>query len=192
MRSAHSSSFYGKVPPLSDTKLHGILKFINISLSNALIAALVEAFLTRTSHTDFEKASNTVNRSYKNKTGKMRTFWEANRPLVPVLLFLLLSTVWVTCSPVDIIELDPRFIYLTTGTIFSNICCRLIVSQMSSTRCEIFNWMFLPTGLVVALSLLLPDTPTNKTLNLCMLYILSLLAIVSHIHYGTCVVSSSD
>nr|CAD7439654.1 unnamed protein product [Timema bartmani] len=125
--------------------------------------------------------------SYKNKTGKMRTFWEANRPLVPVLLFLLLSTVWVTCSPVDIIELDPRFIYLTTGTIFSNICCRLIVSQMSSTRCEIFNWMFLPTGLVVALSLLLPDTPTNKTLNLCMLYILSLLAIVSHIHYGTCV-----
>nr|CAD7428072.1 unnamed protein product [Timema monikensis] len=125
--------------------------------------------------------------SYKNQTGKMRTFWEANRPLVPVLLFLILSTLWVTCSPVDIIELDPRFIYLTTGTIFSNICCRLIVSQMSSTRCEIFNWMFLPTGLVVALSLLLPDTPTNKTLNLCMLYILSLLAIVAHIHYGTCV-----
>ena len=66
-------------------------------------------------------------RSHKDKTGKMRTFKEAMRPLVPLLLFLLVSIVWAHKSPNNIIETDPRAVYLLTGTIFSNISCRLIV-----------------------------------------------------------------
>nr|CAD7447080.1 unnamed protein product [Timema bartmani] len=46
---------------LSNTKLNGNPKFLNISLSNALIVALVETFLPGTSHTNFEKAYNAVN-----------------------------------------------------------------------------------------------------------------------------------
>lgn len=64
-------------------------------------------------------------RSYTNKTGKMRPFFEAIAPLVPVLTFLALGTVWVIYSPLGIVDVDPRCLYFVTGTIFSNICVRL-------------------------------------------------------------------
>ncbi|XP_049788920.1 ethanolaminephosphotransferase 1-like [Schistocerca nitens] len=126
-----------------------------------------------------------VYKSYRDGTGKMRPFTEAVRPLVPVLYFLTLCTLWVLKSPGDIINTDPRSVYLVTGTIFSNICCRLIVAQMSSTRCEIFNWLLLPASAVVALTLVLP-VPLNVELGL--VYSLTVLATCAHIHYGTCVV----
>lgn len=128
-----------------------------------------------------------VYKSYRDGTGKMRPFSEAIRPLVPVLVFLVVCTVWVMYSPIDVVDLDPRCVYLVTGTIFSNICCRLIVSQMSSTRSELFNWMNVPAALVVAVSLALPST-TGAYAELGMLYALALFATAGHIHYGSCVV----
>jgi ethanolaminephosphotransferase len=52
----------------------------------------------------------------------MRPFSEAVRPLVPVCLFFVVCTLWVIYSPADILELDPRCVYMVAGTIFSNIC----------------------------------------------------------------------
>lgn len=63
-------------------------------------------------------------RSYKNQTGKMRSFPEAVRPLVPIGIFMIIGSIWVIYSPSNIIEVDPRAMYFMTGTIFSNICVR--------------------------------------------------------------------
>jgi len=52
----------------------------------------------------------------------MRPFSEAMRPLVPVSLFFIVSTLWVVYSPADVINVDPRCVYLVIGTVFSNIC----------------------------------------------------------------------
>lgn len=127
-----------------------------------------------------------VYKSYRDKTGKMRSFLEAMRPLVPVLIFLFLTAWWVTHSPMDIVSVDPRCMYFMTGTIFSNICCRLIVSQMSSTRCEILNWLLIPTAVTVVLAVNMPASGQNS--ELILLYVLTTIATVAHIHYGTCVV----
>lgn len=51
----------------------------------------------------------------------MRTFSEAVRPLVSVIVFLIVTSIWATFSPF-ILETDPRALYFLTGTIFSNIC----------------------------------------------------------------------
>ncbi|XP_068084293.1 ethanolaminephosphotransferase 1 isoform X2 [Anabrus simplex] len=80
-----------------------------------------------------------VYKSYRDKTGKMRPFQEAVRPLVPVATFFALCTLWVTHSPIDIVSVDPRCVYFVTGTIFSNICrCRGagMLSRKSSLTCR--------------------------------------------------------
>lgn len=68
--------------------------------------------------------------------------------------------------------------------------CRLIVSQMSSVHCELFNWLIIPVGLITAVSLMLPST-TGASTELAMLYALAVITTVAHVHYGTCVVCAS-
>jgi ethanolaminephosphotransferase len=51
----------------------------------------------------------------------MRPPMEALRPMFPFAAFMLISFYWVYRSPNDIINKDPRALYLLTGTIFSNI-----------------------------------------------------------------------
>lgn len=46
--------------------------------------------------------------SYKDKTGKMRSFFECIRPLIPLLCFVVVMILWINKSPSDIIENDPR------------------------------------------------------------------------------------
>lgn len=60
-------------------------------------------------------------RSYRDKTGKMRSFMEAIRPLIPLTVFFLISCLWAIFSPNNIIDKDPRMFYILAGTIFSNI-----------------------------------------------------------------------
>uniref|UniRef100_T1IL50 Ethanolaminephosphotransferase 1 n=1 Tax=Strigamia maritima TaxID=126957 RepID=T1IL50_STRMM len=120
--------------------------------------------------------------SYRDKTGKMRTLYEANRPLVSTLVFFCICTVWVTYSPVDIISHHPRCFYLLMGTVFSNISCRLIVSQMSNTRCALLNYMMLPVAVVTFLSI--QHFPGEVFL----LYLVTLCTIIAHSHYGVVVV----
>jgi ethanolaminephosphotransferase len=121
-------------------------------------------------------------RSYKDKTGKMRSFTECMRPLVPLIFFLAISIVWAHKSPNRILETDPRAVFLLTGTIFSNISCRLIVAQMSNTTSETFHWM---TPILIGcfgVSLIIPR------LERFLLYALLIFSSLAHWHYGSVVV----
>ncbi|CAG4985724.1 unnamed protein product [Colias eurytheme] len=126
-----------------------------------------------------------IYKSYRDKTGKMRSFCEAIRPLIPLFLFFMLSTIWVLYSPTDIINRGPRLFFVLTGTIFSNINCRLIVSQMSDTRCEALNGLLVPYALVLGAVLYWRVSPMSE---LMLLTVLCLACSLAHIYYGTKVV----
>ncbi|XP_066143748.1 ethanolaminephosphotransferase 1-like isoform X1 [Euwallacea fornicatus] len=125
-----------------------------------------------------------IYKSYKDGTGHMRSFPEAIRPLIPLILCYYITYLWMAWSPSNIIEKDPRALFFLMGTIFSNISCRLIVAQMSSTRCDWFSPMFLPMLLAIAV------TAVTKLawLELFLLYALCFGTSLAHIHYGTCLV----
>lgn len=125
-----------------------------------------------------------IYKSYRDKTGHMRPFTEAIRPLIPMASCFLLTLYWVLKSPSNIIERDPRALFFLIGTIFSNFSSRLIVAQMSGTRCDLFNWLLAPTLLVVLVSVL----TQWQFLEMFLLYFLCLFASIAHIHYGTCIV----
>ncbi|CAH2234410.1 jg21213 [Pararge aegeria aegeria] len=126
-----------------------------------------------------------IYKSYRDRTGKMRPFLEAVRPLVPLLSFFILSTVWALYSPSGVLNRGPRLFYVLTGTIFSNINCRLIVSQMSDTRCEVFNGLLVPYALVLWAVFWYHVTPMTE---LMLLTALTALASAGHLYYGTKVV----
>ncbi|XP_026500648.1 ethanolaminephosphotransferase 1 isoform X1 [Vanessa tameamea] len=126
-----------------------------------------------------------IYKSYRDGTGKMRPFMEAVRPLIPLVFFFGLSTVWALYSPTDILNRSPRLFYVLTGTIFSNINCRLIVSQMSDTRCEVFNGLLVPYALVLCAVFGLRVSPASELL---LLLALTATASLAHINYGTKVV----
>ncbi|XP_017770571.1 PREDICTED: ethanolaminephosphotransferase 1-like [Nicrophorus vespilloides] len=121
--------------------------------------------------------------SYKLRTGHMRSFAEAARPLFSVTIFFLLTLLWACASP-TLLEKDPRALFFLTGTIFSNICCRLIVAQMSNTRCDLYNSLITPTAVFVAVSLIVGI----ELVELLLIYFLCFIAFFTHIHYGSCVV----
>ncbi|XP_045768580.1 ethanolaminephosphotransferase 1 [Maniola jurtina] len=126
-----------------------------------------------------------IYKSYRDRTGKMRPFLEAVRPLIPLLIFFVLSTAWALYSPSDVLSRAPRLFYVLTGTIFSNINCRLIVSQMSDTRCEVFNGLLVPYALVLGVVLWVRVSPMSELL---LLIALTALASAAHLYYGTKVV----
>lgn len=125
-------------------------------------------------------------RAYRDGTGKNRSLWEATRPLASPFLFFIMTSIWVLASPTNILERDPRCFTFLVGVVFSNICCQLIVAQMSNTRCELLSWLLAPVAAVVALALLLPS---HIQLELPLLYILTAFTLLAHIHYGVCLVS---
>ncbi|KAJ1527121.1 hypothetical protein ONE63_008655 [Megalurothrips usitatus] len=125
--------------------------------------------------------------SYRDRTGRMRPLIEAVRPLFPISILMAISTVWVIWSPNNIVASDGRIVFLMVGTIFSNICCRLIVAQMSDQRCDAFNLLLVPLSAVVGCVWLLP-AGRSLMLEQGLLYLLTAFAICAHTHYGTCVV----
>ncbi|MCL4133086.1 UNVERIFIED_CONTAM: hypothetical protein GTU68_019348, partial [Idotea baltica] len=123
-----------------------------------------------------------IYKSYHDETGKMLSLCEACRPLLNLFVFFIVSYFWAMESPNDILYSQPRlFIYLI-GTVFANINCRLIVSQMSNTRCELINWLLFPFGLTVLIALFFPSVEQS------LLVAAAVLATLAHIHYGVCVV----
>lgn len=126
-----------------------------------------------------------IYRAYRDGTGKNRSLWEATRPLASPFLFFIMTSVWVLASPTNILERDPRCFTFLVGVVFSNICCQLIVAQMSNTRCELLSWLLAPVAAVVALALLLPS---HIQLELPLLYILTAFTFLAHVHYGVCLV----
>ena len=52
-----------------------------------------------------------IYRSYRDATGKMRTFSEAVRPLISFFLGMGISTVWALWSPNNVLEEDTRMFF---------------------------------------------------------------------------------
>jgi len=128
-----------------------------------------------------------IRKAYKEGTGKNRTFLEAMRPLVSTLIAMVLCFIWVLWSPNNILELDPRCLFLLTGTVFANICCKLIIAQMSNTRSELFSVILIPLALTVVSVLIIPSMTAGR--ELAVLYALTGFVVLAHIHYGSCVVA---
>lgn len=63
--------------------------------------------------------------------------------------------------------------------------CKLIVCQMSNTRCQPLTWLLLPMALVVALAV--TGVVGNEVL---LLYAWTAAVVLAHIHYGVSVVSA--
>lgn len=126
---------------------------------------------------------------YRRGTGKMRPFFEMLRPLYSSMFLMAVTTFWISLSPSDILELQPRMFFYMVGTVFSHICCRLIVAQMSSTRCEAFNWTLFPVTALALVSVLLRPGMSFET---AAVYILAILSTLAQIHYGVCIVSDSS
>jgi len=123
--------------------------------------------------------------SYKMQTGKMRSPYEALLPGFPIFILFSAAIAWAVLSPMNVLDADPKIFYWAMGTIFSNIACRLIVSQMTNTRCETFNFLLLPYLILATLFL------TIRNLGVWELYSLRAVAAfvtLAHIHYGCCVV----
>uniref|UniRef100_A0A3B3SRQ2 Ethanolaminephosphotransferase 1 n=1 Tax=Paramormyrops kingsleyae TaxID=1676925 RepID=A0A3B3SRQ2_9TELE len=125
-----------------------------------------------------------VFKAYRSNSLKHSSLYEAFLPfLSPVILFLL-STLWVCLSPNDIIQQQPRIFYLMVGTAFANVTCKLIVCQMSNTRCQPLSWLLLPMVLLV----LLVASGVLKHSEGLVLHVWTGLVLLGHIHYGVSVV----
>lgn len=125
-------------------------------------------------------------RSYKNSTLKHESVYETMVPFFSPSLLFILCTTWILCSPSNILERHPRIFYFMVGTGFSNSTCKLIVCQMSSTRCPTLNWLLLfPLSLVVALV----HVGVSSSMESALLYTLTVAFTLAHIHYGIRVVS---
>ncbi|KAG4073529.1 hypothetical protein HA402_000753 [Bradysia odoriphaga] len=133
-----------------------------------------------------------VYKSYKNKTGKMRPILEALRPLMPFTALFVITTIWVMLSRNDICFMEPRLLFLLFGTIFSNICCRLIVAQMSDTRTEGWNAFFWPLLVAVSISIFpyryFAMGDISPATERWLVYVLTSMLTIAHFHYGQGVV----
>lgn len=125
-----------------------------------------------------------IYKSYRDGTGKLYGPWEMLRPLVSTFLLFSLMVVWAQVSSCQVMELQPRLFYWTTGTAFSNIACWLIISQMSDTRCELINWLILPLAAIVTASSLL----SLGQLEVYLLWAYCCLVTGAHLHFGIHVV----
>ncbi|CAF1104853.1 unnamed protein product [Didymodactylos carnosus] len=126
-----------------------------------------------------------IRKAYKNRTGNNRTPYEAIRPLIAPSVLFISSTWWALSSPNMILQKQPRVFFSAIGATFSNIACRLVVAQMTSTRAEGFNsflYIYVPIQCLVVFGKL------TKTVEFTLLYVYNIYAIIFHIHYAVCVV----
>ncbi|KAM8966748.1 ethanolaminephosphotransferase 1-like [Pelodytes ibericus] len=122
--------------------------------------------------------------AHKQKTLLKTSIYEGLLPLFsPFLLFSLL-TVWVAHSPCGILDKQLRLFLWMVGITFSNVTCRVIICQMTNTRCEVFHWMLLPLVLVVGASVSGLLGSMEETVFL----IFTLATSLAHVHYAICVV----
>ena len=95
-------------------------------------------------------------------------------PLI-VFLMLLINFLYILLSYFSVFIISWHFLLFFQ--------CRLIVSQMSNTKCEIMNWLLFPLALCLVIIIVFPSLEVGT------LIIMSITATVAHIHYGVYVVS---
>lgn len=125
--------------------------------------------------------------TWKTGTGRKDSFSEAFRPLFSPLLLFFAATYWVHFGHNRMILLQPRIFYLAVGTACSNIACRLIVAQMSQTRCELINTMlfaYVPLAVLASCTTVLS---VGMEFNLLVCFTFG--AVFMHCHYAVFVVN---
>lgn len=103
-------------------------------------------------------------------------------PGISVLLLAVLYTIWTLYSPNNIVSKEPRLYLLSLGIIFSNICCRLIIAQMSDQRSEVFNYLFIPLVVAISMAFVYPQY------EILTLYALFAVVTTTHLHFGISIV----
>lgn len=121
--------------------------------------------------------------TYKQGECKQSGLYEGLLPLLSPTLLFVLTTCWVYSSPSNILQNHPRLITFLNSVVFSNIVARLIVAQMSNSRCERFNKMLPALFLAIIVSLLFPQAEVYVCTALVATFTLA------HIHYGYVVVN---
>ncbi|KAF8365793.1 ept-1 [Pristionchus pacificus] len=122
--------------------------------------------------------------AHKAGTLQQHSVIEIVRPIISTIFLYVISLIWAEYSPNDVISRDPRMFFFTMGTVFSNIASRLIISQMSSTRAELWNHLVALYSLSAFLSIYV--IPSYE---MFILYSMSLIVLLAHVHYGVCVVA---
>ena len=59
------------------------------------------------------------------------------------------ETLFMSNTISNVYSTSPRLVYWMMGAVFSNITCRLIVAQMSSTEAPLFNTLLIPLAILV-------------------------------------------
>ncbi|CAD5122824.1 DgyrCDS11228 [Dimorphilus gyrociliatus] len=124
-------------------------------------------------------------KSYKEGTGYKRGFYEGMRPLFDNTIMLILFCFWSWTSSNHILHACPRVFLVAMGTVFSNITSRLIIAQMSQTRCETGNWLLYPLAALVILQFFVKLSSSVENI---LLYAYCIIVLISHIHFGVGVV----
>ncbi|MFH4982917.1 hypothetical protein AB6A40_009626 [Gnathostoma spinigerum] len=128
---------------------------------------------------------NIWNAYYVEGTGKQPSLYEGMLPMfLPTVLFIS-SVCWAAYSPGAVADADHRVFYWTMGTVFSNITCRLIIAQMTSTRCEKSNRLLSFYCSVAAVSL---SGYLSSYYELLLLRAACIIVTIAHVHYGVCLV----
>ncbi|XP_047141095.1 ethanolaminephosphotransferase 1 isoform X1 [Hydra vulgaris] len=103
-------------------------------------------------------------------------------PLVAIVIPTFLYLLFGYWSDSNIVITNLRLYIVGYGLLYSNITCRLIISQMTSTKCDRFNilaWPLFPMLVAAYLKLI-----NDKT----MLVVYTIFLTLAHIHYGINVV----
>lgn len=115
-----------------------------------------------------------------SKTDRGFSLFEGLLPLLSFFLMIFLFYAWAILSPANILEIQPRLFFTATGIVFSNVTCRLIVSTMTSQRCQAINAMLLP---LFALTLIVPLTK-SVDMEVGILSLYTGVVAIFHLHYG--------
>lgn len=122
---------------------YGTYEFWNRSLPYGIpLGYALEAALHLAALSSVPMVVVNIYNSYKYKTGKMRPFSEAARPFFPFLTYLILLMYWTFKSPNNIIETDPRAVYLLAGTIFSNISVSVLKQIIILVKLSLICYVF--------------------------------------------------
>lgn len=116
-------------------------------------------------------------------------FLDGMAPTFSVALLAGFSTAWLVLSPNNIAELEPRIFIWHQGILFSSHLCRVIIAQMTSTKCQLINWMLYPYMLMVTCLLTFPPSTVTSQVELNALYVFSTLMTIAHMHFGITVVN---
>ncbi|CAF4484803.1 unnamed protein product, partial [Rotaria socialis] len=123
--------------------------------------------------------------SYQNGTGYNRTLYEAMRPLISPIVLFISSTWWALGSPYMIMEKQPRIFFSAIGATFSNIACRLVVAQMTTTRSDGFNKLLY---ILVPIQIMSVYGALTERMEFSLLFLYNIFVILAHLHYAICVV----